>query len=71
MITEGFFIKLNLQRKISFLCSSYNPEYSQISHHLSEIGKDLDVKYKNVILMGDFNAEPTDTPFLISVKFAF
>ena len=40
------------------------PKYSQISHQLKEIGKDLDVlksKYDNIILMGDFNAEPADT----------
>ena len=46
------------------MCCSYNPKYSQISHHLKEIGKDLDVltsKYDNIILMGDFNAEPADT----------
>ena len=46
------------------MCCSYNPKYSQISHHLKEIGKDLDVltsKYDNTILVGDFNAEPADT----------
>ena len=64
MKTEGFFIELNLRRKKWLLCCSYNPKYSQISHHLKEIGKDLDVltsKYENIVLMGDFNAEPTDT----------
>ena len=43
---------------------SYNPKYSQISHHLREIGKDLDVltsEYDYIMLMGDFNARPTDT----------
>ena len=46
------------------MCCSYNPEYSQISHHLKEIDKDLDVltsKYDNIILMGNDNAEPADT----------
>ena len=64
MKIEGFFIELNLRRKKWLLCCSYNPKYSQISHHLKEIGKDLDVltsKYDNIILMGDFNAEPADT----------
>ena len=64
MKIEGFFIELNLRRKKWLLCCSYNPKYSQISHHLKEIGKDLDVltsKYENIVLMGDFNAEPTDT----------
>ena len=61
---EGFFIELNLRRKKWLLCCSYNPKYSQISHHLKEIGKDLDVltsKYENIVLMGDLSAEPTDT----------
>ena len=64
MKIEGFFIELNLRRKKWLLCCSYNPKYSQISHHLKEIGKNLDVltsKYDNIILMGDFNAEPADT----------
>ena len=66
MKIEGFFIELNLRRKKWLLCCSYNPKYSQISHHLKEIGKDLDVlttKYDNIILIGDFNVEPTDTRF--------
>ena len=35
-----------------------------MSHHLKEIGNDLDVltsKYDNIILMGDSNTEPADT----------
>ena len=59
-----FFIELNLRRKKWLLCCSYNPKYSQISHHLKEIEKNLDVlisKYDNIILIGDFNAEPADT----------
>ena len=58
MKVEGFFIELNLRRKKWLLCRSYNPKYSQISHHLKEIGKVLDIltsKYGNIILMGDFN----------------
>ena len=64
MKIKGFFIELNLRRKKWLLCSSYNPKCSQISRHLKEIGKDLDVltsKYYSIILMGDFNAEPADT----------
>ena len=64
MKTEGFFVEINLRRKKWLFCCSYDPKYSQISHHLKEIGKNLDVlisKYDNAILMGDFNAEPADT----------
>ena len=64
MKIEGFFIELDLRGKKWLLYCSYNPKYSQISYHLKEIDKDLDVltsKYDNIILMGDFNAEPADT----------
>ena len=64
MKIEGFFIEINLRRKKWLLRCSYNPKYSQISHHLKENGKNLDVltsKYDNIILMGDFNVEPADT----------
>ena len=45
------------------LCCSYNPNFSQISFHLNELGKNLDTltsKYDNTILLGDFNTEPAD-----------
>ena len=64
MKIERYFIELNLRRKKWFLCCSYNPKYSQILHHLKEICKDLAAllsKYDNIILMGDFNAEPAGT----------
>ena len=56
-------MSLNSERESHLLCCSYNSKYSQISHHLKEIGEDLDVltsKYDNIILMGNFNAEPAD-----------
>ena len=43
MKKKGFSIELNLERKKWLLCCCYNPKYSQILHHLKEIGKDLDV----------------------------
>ena len=52
MKVEGFFTELNLRIKNWLFCCSYNPKYSQISHHLKEIGKDLDVftsKYDSII----------------------
>ena len=64
MKVQWFFIELNLRRKKWLLFCSYNPKYSQISHHLKEISKDLDVltsKFDNIILTGDFDAEPADT----------
>ena len=64
MKIEGFFIELNLRKKKWLWCFSCNPKYSQISHYLKEIGKDLDVltlKYDSIILMGHFNSEPADS----------
>ena len=60
---EGFFVELNLRRKKWLLCCSYNPKYFQITH-LKEIGKVLDIlssNYENILLLGDFNTEPSDT----------
>ena len=64
MRIEGFFVELNLKRKKWLLCCSYNPKFFQISFHLNESGKNHDTlisKYDNIILLGDFNTEPTDT----------
>ena len=64
MKVKWFFIEVNLRPKKWLFFCSYNPKYSQISHHLKEISKNLDVltsKYDNIILMADFDAEPADT----------
>ena len=64
MKIEEFFVELNLKRKNWLLWCSYDPKFSQISFHLNELGKSLDnltSKYDNIILLGDFNTEPTDT----------
>ena len=45
------------------LCCSYNPHKNQILNHLKEIGKNIDAfssNYDNLILLGDFNVEPTE-----------
>ena len=63
MRIEGFFVEQKLKRKKWLLCCSYNPNFSQILFHLNELGKNLDTstsKYDNIILLGDFNTEPTD-----------
>ena len=64
MDTEGFFVELNLRRKKWLLCCSYYPNFFQITHHLKEIGKVLDIlpsNYENILLLGDFNTESSDT----------
>ena len=64
MKIEGSFVELNLKRKKGLLSCSYNPKFSQISFHLNELRKNFDTltsKYDNIIILGDFNTEPTDT----------
>ena len=60
MKIEEFFVELNLKRKNWLLWCSYDPKFSQISFHLNELDN-LTSKYDNIILLGDFNTEPTDT----------
>ena len=61
---EGFFLELNLRKKKWVLCCSYNPHNNFIETHMESIGKVLDsrsARYENFILIGDFNAEESDT----------
>ena len=60
MKIEEFFVELNLKSKNWLLWCSYDPKFSQISFHLNELDN-LTSKYDNIILLGDFNTEPTDT----------
>ena len=63
MTIEGLFVEINLRKKKWLLCCSYNPKKSLVCNHLKEIGNNLDLlssKYDNYLLMGDFNAEPSE-----------
>ena len=58
------FIEINLRKKKWLLSVSYNPHKALIGKHLQAVGKNLDLcsgRYENVIIMGDFNAEPTES----------
>ena len=60
---EAMFVEINLRKKKWLLCVSYNPHKSLIEKHLGAIGKNIDLCsgiYENFIIMGDFNAEPTE-----------
>ena len=59
----------NIRKKNWLLVCTYNPNKILISNHLNEIDKNLDnyfSKYDSIILLGDFNSEPTESE--ISVK---
>ena len=60
---EGIFVEINLRKKKRLLCCSYNPHKSNIANHLKNICKTLDKlnsTYDNLVLLGDFNAEPEE-----------
>ena len=60
---EAMFVEINLRKKKWLLCVSYNPHKSLIEKHLRAIGKNIDLCsgiYENFVIMGDFNAEPTE-----------
>ena len=64
---EAFYIELNIRKKKSLLCCSYNPKKNLITKHLAEIGKKLDIfssKYDNFIILEDLNWEPCEQPIL-------
>ena len=60
---EAFFFELNLHKKKWLVCCSYNPHKSNISSHLNDLGKSIDLysaHYDNIILLGDFNVSIDD-----------
>ena len=57
------FVEINLRKKTWLLSCSCNAQKSEIRKHLGAVGKNLDSyssKYRNFILLGDFNVEPTE-----------
>ena len=57
---EEFFVKLHLRKKKILMCCSYNPAKSNISSHLSMVGRSLDSymsSYDNFLDNGDLNSE--------------
>ena len=60
---KAMFNEINLRKKKQLLSVSYNPHKALIGKHLQAVGKNLDLcsgRYENVIIMGDFNTEPTE-----------
>ena len=61
--SENFYIEINMRKKKWLIGCIYNPNLSLISSQLEEIGNNLDnymSAYDNFILLGDFNAEPSN-----------
>ena len=57
---EGSLVESNLRKKNILMCCSYNPAKSNISSHLSLVGRSLDsymFSYDNFLVIGDVNSE--------------
>ena len=55
---ENFFVEINLYKKKWLINCSYNPHKINTENHLDIISRSLDThstKYKNIVLLGDFN----------------
>ena len=64
---EGDFVELNFRLKNRLVCCSYNPLKLNIMKHQGIIGKNLDLyssRYKNYLLLGDFNSEPSENAII-------
>ena len=56
--TEGFYVEINLRKKLWLLCCSFNPKKSNIRAHLECLNKNLALfllKYERFVVLGDFN----------------
>ena len=61
---EGYFFEVKLRKQKWLLCVGYNPNKNGISNFLNILGKSLDrhlSTYENLIFMGDFNSETSET----------
>ena len=57
---EGFFVELSLCKKEILMCCSYNPAKSNISSHVSIVGRSLDSymsSHGSFLVIGDLNSE--------------
>ena len=61
---ENILVEINLRSKKWLISGSYNPHLNSIQNHLVQLSKKFDFyssKYENFIVLGDFNAEMTNT----------
>ena len=61
---ENIFLEINLRSKKWLICGTYNPKTSYIKNHLQRLSQSLNQyfsKYDNIIALGDFNAEMSNT----------
>ena len=61
---ENLLVEINLRSKKWLISGSYSPHLNSIQNHLVQLSKKFDFyssKYENYIVLGDFNAEVTNT----------
>ena len=61
---EAFFTEIKVNTCKWLVCCSYNPNRINVSTHLEQIKKALDIyskKYENILLMGDYNVDVKET----------
>ena len=61
---ENLFFELNLRNRKWLVCCSYNPHKNLIKEHLRVFTGGIQVyskDYENILLIGDYNAEITET----------
>ena len=64
--TEISFTELNLRKKKWLICCCYNPPKNLINYHLQELAKGIQMysnNYDDILLMGNFNADISETSF--------
>ena len=60
---ESVFVEINLYKKKWIVGGTYNPSKLSTQNHINYLSKCLDSfvsYYDNILLLGDFNCEPTD-----------
>ena len=61
---EDIYVEINLRLKKWLISGSYNPNVSLIQNHTGNLSENLDFyssKYENFFVIGDFNAEMTNS----------
>ena len=63
---EILLTELNLIKKKWIVCCCYNPHKNLVNYHLQELAKGIQIyskDYDDILLMGDFNVEVSETSF--------
>ena len=64
ILYEAIVIEMNIKNKKWLLCRTCNPNKSLIENHLWQLQKQLEAfseRYDHFLIMGDFNADVSDT----------